>query len=135
MGEIPGSAMDVMRDVYMTPSQRRAWEEIRAQHAIGLALTNMLVLCGEREARDIEGYPDKLRALIDGLIDQRRRADDLQSQLAAQRERDGRDAERLDFIEQHGMYIALDMRKFPDNIGAARGSIDEAIAAIKDRRP
>lgn len=38
-----------------------------------LPVTNMLVLCGEKECRDIKSLPKKLRALIDGLIITRRK--------------------------------------------------------------
>jgi hypothetical protein len=34
-------------------------------------LRAMLILCGEQECSGVEGYPEKLRALIDGLIDVR----------------------------------------------------------------
>lgn len=40
-----------------------------------MAVLNMLVLCGEQECVDVDSPPEKLRALIDGIIVQRRRAD------------------------------------------------------------
>jgi len=46
-----------------------------------IAVENMLILCGEREVRDVQGCPQKLRALIDALITQRRRADAAESAL------------------------------------------------------
>lgn len=40
-----------------------------------ISLRDMLILCGEEECRDVQGYPQKLRALIDGLIVMRRKAE------------------------------------------------------------
>lgn len=40
-----------------------------------VALVGMLVLCGEEECRDAAGLPQKLRALIDGLITVRQERD------------------------------------------------------------
>lgn len=37
-----------------------------------MELIEMLALCGEKECRNVKGYPEKLRALIDGLIKLRR---------------------------------------------------------------
>lgn len=36
------------------------------------AMANMILLCGEEECRDVKGYAEKLRALIDGLIEAKR---------------------------------------------------------------
>lgn len=49
-----------------------AWDAALASSGADV-LMNMLILCGEEECRDVQGYPEKLRALIDGLIDAKTR--------------------------------------------------------------
>lgn len=51
------------------------------------AVRDMLALCGEQEVRGVHGWREKLRALIDGLIFQRRRAESAESSLAQANER------------------------------------------------
>lgn len=50
-------------------------------------LVAMLLLCGEQECRDVDGYPEKLRVIIDGLIKQRRRAESAERELAQMRDK------------------------------------------------
>jgi hypothetical protein len=96
-----------------------------------IPLTNMLVLCGEREVRDVEGYPDKLRALIDGLIDQRRRAEAAEARLAEA----GRDARRYLALRNEkvvplGAYTSRDNGETFDPLWGEKldAAIDAAIA-------
>lgn len=49
-------------------------------------LENMLLLCGEEELDGINNPTARLRALIDGLITQRNRADALEQEVARLRE-------------------------------------------------
>jgi len=51
-----------------------AFESMKDTLNENLALTNMLVLCGEEECRGVKDLPAKLRALIDGLIHHKKRA-------------------------------------------------------------
>jgi hypothetical protein len=119
MGEIPGSPQDVMLDVYMTPSQRRAYEDILRQLA---------------EARaECERLWEHKVALLN-------RAEAAESQLAAQRERDGRDAERYRRLAKHAFKNEAYDRYGPGahwSIGlyAADSSMtfDAAVDALKDR--
>lgn len=73
-------------------SEHAACEEeihaLRKERDELLELENILVLCGEDECRDVRGCPEKLRALIDGLISAKKEAghikrdrDSLQSKL------------------------------------------------------
>lgn len=41
-----------------------------------IEIESILILCGEKECRDIEDHADKLRALIAGLITTRRERDE-----------------------------------------------------------
>lgn len=53
---------------------------MRAELYEAEAVTDMLLLCGEEECRELRGA-EKLRALIDGLIVQRRRAEKAEAAL------------------------------------------------------
>lgn len=65
----------------------RQGNDIIARQRVELAeitdLRDMIILCGEEECRDVVGYPQKLRALIDGLITVRRERDALLDELDA----------------------------------------------------
>ncbi|MBX3533366.1 MAG: hypothetical protein KF826_03370 [Xanthobacteraceae bacterium] len=57
-------------------------EKIQRKLDAAEALNNMLLLCGEPELDDLTDPASRLRALIDGLITQRNRADAAEAEIA-----------------------------------------------------
>lgn len=61
-------------------------EKIQRKLDAAEALNNMLLLCGEPELDDLTDPASRLRALIDGLITQRNRADAAEAKIARLKE-------------------------------------------------
>lgn len=57
--------------------------KLNQPHDDAQKLIDMLILCGEEECCDVKGYPQKLRALIDGLIKLRAENDRLRKEAKA----------------------------------------------------
>jgi hypothetical protein len=58
-------------------------DALRAELNEITCLRDMIIQCGEDECREVVGYPQKLRVLIDGLITVRRERDTLRVELDA----------------------------------------------------
>ena len=65
--EISGNGLIVRNLITQKEALRVALAEETKDFDL-IELRNILMLCGEPECRDIEDYPDKLRALIAGLV-------------------------------------------------------------------
>jgi len=136
MGEITlGGALRVLRNLR---------EQFPADAEVLDAYLNAMGKAIEQQAARAQDLERQLAVLQSQLYDARTANDELLTQLAAQRERDGRDAERLDYIERTFSGMTNRERYLPVQMvwgaGANGRTLREACdkymaraAALKDR--